>query len=157
MHRFGGIVQFALFLGYLLTVESSASAADLPVKNRLPSPTGAALRSLVLPGWGQAYVGRPLKAVFYSGAAEGLIYGIYREHRLYQFYNRRGDSDLAQAYQENRNRLGWYLTAAVILASMDAFVDAHLYRFDVSPDLGMSPGDRTGGMTVTAGFKMTLR
>ena len=157
MHRFGGIVRFAFLLGCLLTTESYASAGDLPVKNRLPSPTGAALRSLVLPGWGQAYVGHPLKAVFYSGAAEGLIYGIYREHRLYRFYDRRGDSELAQAYQENRNRLGWYLTAAVILASMDAFVDAHLYRFDVSPDLGLSPDDRTGGMTVSAGFTMTLR
>jgi len=99
-----------------------------------PSPASAAFRSLILPGWGQAYVGRPLKAVIYGGIEQTLIFTIYRKHRLYKYYDRREEGNVASAHKEDRNRLSWYLTGAIIMSMMDAFVDAHLYNFDVSDD-----------------------
>ncbi|MBM3329673.1 MAG: hypothetical protein FJY67_09430 [Calditrichaeota bacterium] len=98
-----------------------------------PSPTGAALRSLALPGWGQSYNRQPLKAVIYGGAEAAFIYGIYRQDQLRAANARMGRSDIAAIYREDRNRLGWYLAGMIILAMVDAFVDAHLYGFDVKP------------------------
>ena len=109
-----------------------------------PSPTGAAVRSLLFPGWGQAYDRKPLKAVIVSGIEQGFIYSVYRQHSLYRYYSSRDQDELAEFYRDQRNRLTWYLTAAVILSMMDAYVDAHLYRFDVSEDL--SAGPERGGL-----------
>jgi len=118
-----------------------------------PSPSGAALRSFVFPGWGQAYAQQPLKAVIYGGIEQGFIYGIYRQHKFYQYHKSKGNTRFANFYRNDRNRLGWYLTAAIILSVMDAFVDAHLYEFDVSNNLTNAP-DRRGfsGIGVSVGF-----
>ena len=122
-----------------------------------PSPTGAALRSLAFPGWGQYYARRPLKAVIYSGIEQGLIYGIYRQHKVYKYYQSIDDDELADNIRNDRNRLGWYLTAAIILSVMDAYVDAHLYSFDVSDDLAQKKGN-TGflgsGIALTFSWRM---
>lgn len=39
----------------------------------LPSPRGALFRSLAVPGWGQVYVGQPVKTPFVLGALGGLV------------------------------------------------------------------------------------
>ena len=62
-----------------------ASNKEVENLNWRPSPTGAALRSLAFPGWGQVYVKQPLKAVIYAGIEQGFIYGIYRQHNLYKY------------------------------------------------------------------------
>ncbi|MDP8237964.1 MAG: DUF5683 domain-containing protein [Candidatus Hatepunaea meridiana] len=103
--------------------------------NWRPSPTGAALRSLVLPGWGQIYVKQPLKAVIYAGIQQGFMYGIYRQHNLYKYHSARDEDGIADFYHNDRNRMGWYLTAAILMSVMDAYVEAHLYKFDVSDKL----------------------
>jgi len=47
---------------------------------RLLSPTGAAVRSLVIPGLGQAYTGRPaLGALFFGAAGGALAFGVLSE------------------------------------------------------------------------------
>ncbi len=99
-----------------------------------PTPVSAAFRSLFIPGWGQAYVKRPLKAVIYGGIEQTLIFSIYRKHRLYDYYDRRGESNIAGSQKEDRNRLSWYLALSIIVSMMDAYVDAHLYNFEVSDD-----------------------
>lgn len=100
-----------------------------------PSPTGAAFRSLFFPGWGQSYVGSPLKAVIYGGIEQGLIYTVYRQHRLFRYYKDQEQDQFAETHRNNRNRMTWYLAGAIILSMLDAYVDAHLYYFDVSDDL----------------------
>ncbi len=118
-----------------------------------PSPTGAALRSLVFPGWGQAYVQKPVKAVIYGGIEYSLLYGIVRQHKLFQYYDRIDDESRTDFYRNNRNQLIWYLTGALIVAVMDAYVDAHLFDFDVSDDLTFNRQDRYG----FSGVKLNLR
>ncbi len=99
-----------------------------------PSPTGAALRSLALPGWGQAYNRKSLKALLAMGTESGLIYSIYRYHKLQKGYRLRGEIEIANLYREDRNRLSWYLAGTIILTILDAYVDAQLYDFDVSDE-----------------------
>ena len=41
-------------------------------------------------------------------------------------------------YLDNRNLAFWYLGAAILISMADAYVDAHLAGFDVSPDLGFT-------------------
>jgi len=44
----------------------------------VPSPTGAFLRSLVVPGWGHAAIGSYGRASFYVAAASGTAYALIR-------------------------------------------------------------------------------
>jgi len=93
-----------LFAGVLALVYATSSQAQIapdsnltasyavPDSSDLPSPTGALWRSLVVPGWGQVYVGQPPKAPFVVGALGGLVglslylngrYTRYRQAYLY--------------------------------------------------------------------------
>lgn len=176
MHCSRFIIVFSSLLIYLLPGGLDAVTIESNEPSWRPSPTGAALRSLAFPGWGQMYAGSPLKAVIYSGIEQGFIYGVYWQHKLYQhyysiyqyhdsihqYYDSLPDSHpdslenkrladfnkeladynerLANPYKNDRNRMAWYLTAAIILSVMDAYVEAHLYGFDVSDDLSGSGG-----------------
>lgn len=111
------------------------------------------MRSLVVPGWGQAYNQQPLKAVIYAGLEQGLIYGIYRNHTLFRQSQLAGLNDDAGFYKNERNRLGWYLAGTLILSVMDAFVDAHLFSFDVSDDLS----DRARRIPIQNRIRIGLR
>ena len=137
-HRF--IIYTLIVFYFGLYVRSVAAESSNAGSDWRPSPGGAALRSLVFPGWGQMYARQPLKAVIYSGIQQGFMYGVYRQHKLYQYHESHGEEGLANFYRNDRNRMGWYLTAAIILSVMDAYVDAHLYKFDVSDDLAHSQG-----------------
>ena len=188
------IVIVTLLLIHLLPGRLNAVTDEDGNASWRPSPAGAALRSLALPGWGQMYARNPLKAVIYAGLEQGFIYGVYRQHKLFQHYDltyqnynskyqnynskyqnyfsiyeyyeeigndslanyneglanlnkglanlNKGFADnnerIANSYKNDRNRMMWYLTAALILSMMDAYVEAHLYGFDVSDDLAGS-------------------
>ena len=136
MHRRGSIRTLLIACSLLLaTAGYTQSPAPAPWR---PSPTGAAFRSLFLPGWGQAYNQHHLKAVIYGGIEEGLIYGVYRQHQLFMDARHDGDEPLALAFKEDRNRMTWMLSGVVILSMVDAYVDAHLFDFDVSDKLTLS-------------------
>ena len=128
------LVVCPLILFWLVSLQIGLAEDDQAEDSWTPSPASAAFRSLFLPGWGQAYVNRPLKAVIYGGIEQTLIFSIYRKHRLYKYYDRQDEGNVAGAQKEDRNRLSWYLAGAIILSMMDAYVDAHLYNFDVSDD-----------------------
>ena len=133
MCRYRFVTLIAILI--LLLCSQKGWTQEKPVEERwTPSPSSAAFKSLFIPGWGQAYVGKPLKAVIYGGIEQTLIFSIYRKNRLYDYYDRRGDGDMAGAQKEDRNRLSWYLGLAIIVSMMDAYVDAHLYNFEVSDD-----------------------
>ena len=102
------------------------------------SPTGALLRSMVVPGWGQLYNGKPLKAVIYAGAQLSFVYGAHVQNNRYHHYQDIGETEFADFYQSDRNRLLWWLFGITLLSMGDAFVDAHLYGFDISDDLSMN-------------------
>lgn len=136
-----------------LVVASVPDSVGTEVKGA-KSPTGALLRSLFVPGWGQLYVGAYWKApVFFLGS---LVSGYLTlsNQRQYVSYQRqleqaveRGDLPqriaLLRAYRtlyvERRDLALAFWVAAYVLAAVDAYVEAHLSGFNVSEQLSVAP------------------
>ncbi len=127
------------------------------------SPGWAAARSAILPGWGQAYVGNWIFATVFAGAEAGLVYGAYVQHDRYvtaleKSENVKKDADRivlersANFYRDDRNKLFWYIAGLTIIASMDAYVEAHLYDFHIDPVLSTPPS----GDGIQAGLRFTF-
>jgi len=109
---------------------------DKPLK----SPWGAALRSAILPGWGQLYTESYLKAAGYL-AVDGFLFYKIREADI----RYRGTRETK--YRDDRSRFSWYFGLAYLITIADAYADAYLYRFDDAVILTFSPeisGDVTG-------------
>ena len=101
------------------------------------SPTGALLRSAVIPGWGQFYNREPLKGLGYGSLQAGLLgwvlYENSRADEARENHQLTGDPAWEQAYEEHYNRrrsLIWYTAGAWVLSMLDAYVDAYLFGFE---------------------------
>ncbi|MFM8569787.1 MAG: DUF5683 domain-containing protein [Candidatus Kapaibacterium sp.] len=113
------------------------------------SPSGAILRSIVFPGWGQLYNESYVKAGVF-GAAAVSITGIIVWNDV-KFSNAQGRYDVLadtdplkdrtfrekEFYRDQRDVAGLWLLGVYALAAVDAYVGAHLFDFDVS-DKGVS-------------------
>jgi hypothetical protein len=118
------------------------------------NPTGAMLRSLVFPGWGQLYNRKYSKALLFFGGETGLMaMAIHLNQRAVAMHGKIQDS-----YRNNRNTANWFLLAAVVFSMLDAYVDASLSDFDESPNLSMAPpvlpGSGAGGMLLQVKIKL---
>jgi len=111
---------------------------------RGPWPTGALLRSVIFPGWGQLYNKKYLKAAIYGGLEIYFGYTArqrWKEMDQHQYNFQHADDPLLKAqefnlYEESRDSRNIYLwvTGLTLFISMfDAYVDAHLANFD-QPD-----------------------
>ena len=129
--------------GFSLQNAAQDSLSSVQVKTK--SPTWAMIRSGLVPGWGQFYNEQYIKSglVF---MAEGLLIGgavvehqrAEDDHREYEDVSRsdqeREDAWLRYSRRiDKRNTYLWYLAGAKFLSMVDAYVDAHLYRFDQGP------------------------
>jgi hypothetical protein len=101
------------------------------------NPTGALLRSSVLPGWGQFYNDQPVKGIVMGLAETGLLAWLIAEHAAAEDarddYSESGDPDDLARYETHRQTrldLIWYTSAAWLYGMLDAYVDAHLYCFE---------------------------
>lgn len=134
------------------------------------SPQRAMFYSLVLPGLGQAYNRKYFKIPFVYGALGGVSYWIY--------YNTQGYRAASDMYAEDQSTTNerflrlWrrnlelsYITlaGAYALQVLDAYVDAHLFYWDVSQDLTLrvEPSIRpymvpAGGPVTNYGLKCSL-
>jgi hypothetical protein len=116
------------------------------------SPWGAVWRSAVLPGWGQYYTEHYWKIPIVVGVSGFLIYGIVSENKQYLQYadaydasitpdNPSGDLTLKsyrEYYRDRRDTYAVWMLVTYLVQLADAYVDAHLYDFDVSDDLSAS-------------------
>lgn len=108
-------------------------------KQRIKSPSGAALRSLVIPGWGQYYNGQKIKAgVVMAGEVGLLSTALYWNSRA-GAAQRRGDQANRLLYEDWRNGCYWGLAALIVYSMLDAYVDAQLADFDESSVLALLP------------------
>jgi hypothetical protein len=144
--------------------EDSLIAAQIGVVDTtiLPpkSTTVAMLASMVLPGTGQIYNESYWKAPVVWGVGY-YFYSVYQhQDKLYKEQRSLYESTLnalgtavtdslkkslttkAETYKDNRdfykrqrNEFGWYLAITYILNVVDAYVDAALFNFEVSPNL----------------------
>lgn len=113
----------------VLSVGSAVAPADTL------TPRGALLRSAILPGWGQLRNGKPVKAVFFAGAAGGFLTAAILDV---------GAARRAVVPAEKEDRVArrntrfLYFFIAATLSAVDAFVDTHLADFGDEPLIMMS-------------------
>jgi hypothetical protein len=101
-------------------------------KSNLRSPTGALLRSLAIPGWGQAYNKKYFKAIIVAGGQGVLLGSAIAEWK--RASDAKNDTSLSsfqrledyRLHTNNRNMLLWLYAAATVVSILDAYVDAHL-------------------------------
>lgn len=112
------------------------------------SAWGAVARSAVLPGWGQFYNESYWKIPIVWGAIGYLGYNWADRNKLYKeyrdLYNQEFElnktknasyQELREFYRDQRDLLAVFIGLAYFLNLVDAFVDAHLFDFDVSEDI----------------------
>ena len=115
------------------------------------SPTGAVLRSLALPGWGQYYVESYWKAPIFVAGWGTLIFFIYDNNSKYlaaadEYANYTGTDQTEynflyrkrEYFRDYRDLNILYLTGVYIISAIDAYVGAQLYEFSVDENLSMS-------------------
>lgn len=120
------------------TVETKNDTVN-QLSHPLPSPKGAMIRSILLPGWGQWYNNKKIKAGIVFLAETGIIgSAVYWDLKA----KNETDTFYRAVAIDNRNLAFWYLGGFILFSMADAFVDAHLSGFDVTPELGMFPGDQ---------------
>ncbi len=119
-------------LGQAASSKGSVGARPDSVEMKVKSPRGAMLRSLFVPGGGQFYNGKWLKGVLIAGTEVGLIANAIIQN---QFAVQSKTLIEKEFYQNNRGLSIWWLGAVILYSIGDAYVDAHLYKFDESEDL----------------------
>lgn len=129
--------------------DSTATASSVPDSSKLPSPTGAMIRSALFPGWGQWYNGKKWKAALVFAVETGIVADAVYWHKKAE---KTDSADERALYLEYRNRDFWYLGLAILLSVGDAYVDAQLAGFDVSPDLSWRPGGPMVGFALVRRF-----
>jgi hypothetical protein len=116
------------------TIPFPADSDSAHANPKKKSPTGAMLRSLLVPGWGQFYNGKYFKAALVLGAETGLIATAIYWNQKASHANNQIDR---RFYQRNRNTANWWLAGTILLSMLDAYIDAYLSDFDESPDLSI--------------------
>lgn len=152
---------YLLLLSFIFLIPSSAMAQHFeklkfkrsletevaPIKSK--SPKGAMIRSAIIPGWGQVYNKKYIKALVYLG---GEMYFASRYISLDDKIKKitvDGISDsIIEDKEHERNGWLWLLGGGYLLALGDAFVDAHLYGLydDTKLSVGLRTDDRSGSL-----------
>jgi hypothetical protein len=123
---------------------------------KLISPRAALIRSAIVPGWGQLYVHKPVKAIVYVSLETYHICKMLEYNSIYQYVkdtkaavglqtwntlsqSQKKDSVYAITNyklqlntwrpREKRNKYAWWSMGFYFICMLDAYVDAHLYYF----------------------------
>ncbi|MDZ7262965.1 MAG: DUF5683 domain-containing protein [candidate division KSB1 bacterium] len=140
--------------GSAATTQPAIGAAAESTRLDIKSPKGAMLRSLIFPGWGQWYNQKRLKAVVVFGTEIGLLANSIYLNQKCQASQTTLEREF---YINNRNLSNWWLLGVVLFSMADAFVDAHLYRFDESPELSLVQERLFAVSGSGSGFTCSLR
>ena len=117
--------------------------SDFPTK----SPWGAAIRSAMLPGWGQYYNDQHIKSVIVFGIVADFVRKAVVSNKRYMDTGEKG-------YLERRSVNIWYAGLTYTLNMVDAFVDSYLYNFDKIMDFSVTvvPAEDTVALNLTISF-----
>jgi len=121
-----------------VSVDTSSSSQQFVMKK---SPWGAVLRSAVIPGWGQIYTESYWKVPVIWGVMGWFTYAWVDNNNKYidykNLYIQYGDNpnyDYKRArdfYRDQRDQFAIYFVLTYFLNLVDAYVDAHLFDFNV--------------------------
>ena len=122
------------------------------VRPRPPiSPTGAFLRSLVLPGWGQARLNRNVTGglfVAFEGLAAAMVW-----KSQWQLEFARARNKFVTEHRQEREDWITLLVFNHLFSGAEAYVSAHLYDYPVGLKLELLPG-RAAGVGVTMPLRL---
>lgn len=118
------------------------------VRPRPPiTPTGAFLRSLLLPGWGQARLGRNTTGglfVAFEGLAAAMV---WKSQWQLQFARTR--NKYVESHRQEREDWIVLLVFNHLMSGAEAYVSAHLFDFPAALRIDRLPGGRAGiGVTI---------
>jgi len=153
-----------------LRVSSQDSTRRINVDEMDHSPQRAMFYSLALPGLGQAYNKKYFKIPFVYGVLGGVSYWIYYNTQGYRTASDNYAQDQSstnerflRAWRRNLELSYITLAGAYALQVLDAYVDAHLFYWEVNPDLTLrvEPAIRpymvpAGGPVTNYGLKCSL-
>lgn len=118
--------------------DTSNNSSDETEFKMTKSPWGAVARSAVIPGLGQFYNESYWKIPLIWGTAAWLVYNwadnnkLYSDYKsLYQNTNNEYYRRLRNFYRDQRDKFTIYLGLLYLLNLVDAYVDAHLFDFNV--------------------------
>jgi Family of unknown function (DUF5683) len=149
-----------------------ADTSVLIVKQK--SALAAVLLSAVIPGGGQIYNGSYWKVPIIYGIQGFFIYEWISNNKTYQSFRTQYDNyddslkagkpsyssgylgqlqGFRDAYHDQRDSYAWYMAGVYALSVLDAYIDAELSGFDVSPSLGLAPdGSASAAICVKVRF-----
>src|SRR5690606_38053996 len=107
------------------------------------SPLNYFMRSLVLPGWGQASLDRKLTGGIFL-AFEGIALGMALKSHNELEYLERTESDRVE--EKRQERQDWFVLMGMnhLFSGLEAFVSANLFDFPGDLTVRPLPGGRTG-------------
>ncbi|MCM2272588.1 MAG: DUF5683 domain-containing protein [candidate division Zixibacteria bacterium] len=144
-----------IFIPPVFPGETSVTDTIDPETRLRQRPTTALLKSLVIPGWGQAGNGRWFKAIVFAGLQVWFVGEVAHYGRqasdFKNLYERSADVSQRNDYyglyedrRQERNKYIFFLGLATLVSVFDAYVDAHLsgapdaqkigLQFSPSPD-----------------------
>lgn len=134
-----------VFVALLLLAPSLSPAEEAAADSSVagPTPRGALWRSLLLPGWGQFYNGKPLKGLVLGGISAGLAVGALRAAND---VDGAPTPEIHQDRAARRNTRILYVAMAFTVSALDAYIDAHLATLDV--DLALLSLEGGGGLVL---------
>lgn len=155
-----------LLVGYLalaapaaaqVTPDSALAAPRAPpargdsVRPRAPiSPTGAFLRSLVLPGWGQSRLGRNVTGGLFLTFEAIAAAMVWKSQWQLEFARIRGV--FVRSHTQEREDWIVLLVFNHLVAAAEAYVSAHLYDFPPALSVERLPGGAVG-----VGLRLPMR
>lgn len=127
------------------SLATTSQPVELKTQERL-SPSTVVLYSAILPGFGQIYNESYWKLPILYGLMGWYTYNVVQKHDKYIEYRDlyRADPEAVKAesyrsyrdfYRDSRDAYFIYLLLTYLGGLVDAYVDAHLYDFDVGDDL----------------------
>ena len=136
---------FSLLFFSTLTAQDNSTQPNSTIDTTFvmqKSPWGAVARSAILPGLGQFYNESYWKIPVIWGFAAWFIYEWIQNNDLYKtngdLYIQTGEElyrTYRDFYRDQRDNFTIYLVAVYLLNLIDAYVDAHLFDFDIDEDI----------------------
>jgi hypothetical protein len=117
------------------------------------TPLGAFFRSLVLPGWSQAILGRRLTAglfIAWEGVTLGMTVKAARE--LNELEDRQAEEDVIEDKRQEREDWLALLLFNHLFAGLEGFVGTHLWDFP--EDVRLRPAPHGVGVQVRVPFRL---
>jgi hypothetical protein len=139
MYRAFAVGLIIILLG--LAGKSIAEERPDPAKPK-KSTTGAVFRSLAIPGWGQWYNDSRVKSIAFFATETFFAVGISRYHDKMMAAKKADVFVDERLFRSSRNKMIWWAAAIKLLSLGDAYVDAQLFKIDISPSL--VPEDPSG-------------